>query len=167
MLDILQGTPLWVYAVYLWVCWYGLKACQGSHESRRSLLILPVALVAWSLMSLPHSALSIGAWLGGAALGSLLAIVLFSAKDARLDDDGKTLVLPGTWKILLISQLFFAVKYYLGYQQAVHPLLSSTPSMLVLAGMASGFTVGLFCGRSTRLYRALTSLSGDEGRVLP
>lgn len=29
MLDILQGTPLWVYAVYLWICYYGIKACLG------------------------------------------------------------------------------------------------------------------------------------------
>ncbi len=25
MLDILQGTPLWVYAIYLWIGYYGIK----------------------------------------------------------------------------------------------------------------------------------------------
>jgi hypothetical protein len=165
MLDILQGTPLWVYAVYLWICWYGIKATRGSRENHRSLMILPVVLVIWSLLSIEHSTLSIGCWLGGAAVGCLLAMAMFTAKGARLD--GHTLVLPGTWKILLISQLFFGVKYYLGYQHAVHPLLSSTAPMLALAGGASGFTVGLFCGRAIKLQRALASFNRDEGIVLP
>ena len=78
MLDILQGTPLWVYAVYLWICWYGIKATRGSRENHRSLMILPVVLVIWSLLSIEHSTLSIGCWLGGAAVGCLLAMAMFA-----------------------------------------------------------------------------------------
>ncbi len=167
MLDILQGTPLWVYAVYLWICYYGIKSCLGGRENRRSLMILPVVLVVWSLMSLVPSLLSSSAWGGGALAGSVVGILLFNAKGAQLDANGETLVLPGTWKTLLISQLFFAVKYYFGYQQAVHPLLLSTPSMLMAIGAISGFTVGLFCGRAVRLLRALAALHRDKGIVLP
>lgn len=167
MLDILQGTPLWVYAVYLWICYYGIRACLGGRENRRSLLILPVVLVVWSLMSLAPSLLSSSAWAGGAVVGSLVGMLLFNANGARLDANGATLVLAGTWKTLLISQLFFAVKYYFGYQQAVHPLLLSTPSMLATIGAVSGFTVGLFCGRAIKLQRALAALRRDEGNVLP
>lgn len=167
MLDILQGTPLWVYALYLLICFYGIKACWGGRENRRSLMILPVVLVVWSLMSLAPSLLSSSAWVGGAVVGSLLGMVLFNADGARLDTNGETLVLPGTWKTLLVSQLFFAVKYYFGYQQAVHPLLLSTPQMLMTVGAVSGFTVGLFCGRAVRLQRALGALRRDKGSVLP
>ncbi|NWA86837.1 MULTISPECIES: DUF6622 family protein [unclassified Pseudomonas] len=167
MLDILQGTPLWVYAVYLWICYYGIKACLGGRENRRSLMILPVVLVVWSLMSLAPSILSSSAWVGGALVGSLVGMLLFNADGAQLAANGETLVLPGTWKTLLISQLFFAVKYYFGYQQAVHPLFLSTPEMLVAVGAVSGFTVGLFCGRAVRLQRALTALRRDKAVVLP
>lgn len=167
MLDILQGTPLWVYAIYLWICYYGSKACLGGRETRRSLMILPVVLVVWSLMSLAPSILSSSAWVAGALAGSLLGMWLFNARGAWLDANGDTLVLAGTWKTLLISQLFFAVKYYFGYQQAVHPLLLSTHPMLVAVGGVSGFTVGLFCGRAIRLQRALAVLRRDKGIVLP
>ncbi|WP_439864097.1 hypothetical protein [Pseudomonas antarctica] len=167
MLDILHGTPLWVYAVYLLICFYGIKACLGGRENRRSLMILPVVLVVWSLMSLAPSLLSSSAWVGGAVVGSVLGMLVFNADGARLDTHGETLLLPGTWKTLLISQLFFAVKYYFGYQQAVHPLLLSTPEMLMAVGGASGFTVGLFCGRAVRLQRALSALRRDKGSVLP
>lgn len=130
-------------------------------------MILPVVLVVWSLMSLAPSILSSSAWVAGALAGSLLGLLLFNADGARLDADGETLVLAGTWKTLLISQLFFAVKYYFGYQQAVHPLLLSTPEMLMAVGGVSGFTVGLFCGRAVRLQRALSALRRDKGSVLP
>ena len=167
MLDILQGTPIWVYAIYLWICYYGIKACLGGRENRRSLMILPVVLVVWSLMSLAPSILSSSAWVAGALAGSLLGMWLFNARGAWLDANGDTLVLAGTWKTLLISQLFFAVKYYFGYQQAVHPLLLGTPDMLATIGAVSGFTVGLFCGRAITLQRALAALRRDEGNVLP
>lgn len=167
MLDLLQGTPLWVYAIYLWICYYGIKAALGASENRRSLLILPVVLVVWSLTSLAPSLLSSSAWGGGVVVGSLVGMLLFNAKGARLDASGETLVLPGTWMTLLISQLFFAVKYYFGYQQAVHPLLMNTPAMLIAISAISGFTVGLFCGRAIRLVRALGALRRDKGIVLP
>lgn len=158
MLDILHGTPFWVYVIYLWLCYYGVKACFGGQENLRSLLILPLVLVIWSFFSLNYPVLSATYWLGGLVLGGGLASAVFSGKDARLGADGKSLVLPGSVKILLISQLLFAVKFYLGYQAAVHPELTITTPMLTLAGSASGFAVGLFCGRAVRLYRRLLAL---------
>jgi hypothetical protein len=158
MLDILQGTPLWVFAVYLLLCYYGIKACAASRESRKSLLITPLILIVWSLFSVNHTALAAACWLGGLALGSLLAMAMFPGKGIALEADGSGLMVPGTLKILFISQLFFAVKYYIGYQDAVHPELAATTQMLVLTGVASGFTVGLFCGRAITLYRALSTL---------
>ncbi|VVN71640.1 hypothetical protein [Pseudomonas fluorescens] len=158
MLDILQGTPLWVYAAYLLLCYYGIKACSSSRESKKSLLITPLILLVWSLFSVNHSALSTIFWIGGLAMGSLLAMALFPGKGVELEADGNGLIIPGTLKILFISQLFFAVKYYTGYQDAVHPEFTATTQMLALSGVASGFTVGLFCGRAITLYRALVSL---------
>ncbi|APC17662.1 hypothetical protein BLL42_18715 [Pseudomonas frederiksbergensis] len=161
MLDTLQGTPLWVYGVFLLVCYYGLRARTPSRESELSLLITPGILTLWSFFSLnynEHAGLALGSWIAGIALGSLAAIALFSHRGVTLDSDGKGLIVPGSWKIFCISLLFFAVKYFIGYQAAVHPERSASVQMLALTGTASGFTVGLFCGRATTLYRKLMAL---------
>jgi hypothetical protein len=161
MLDILQGTPLWVYGVFLLICYYGLRARTASRESKLSLLITPGILTLWSFFSLNYHEqpeLALGSWLAGIALGSLAAIALFSRRGLTLDSDGKDLIVPGTWKILYISLLFFAVKYFIGYQSAVHPERSASVQMLALTGIASGFTLGLFCGRAITLYRELMAL---------
>lgn len=46
MLDILEGTPPWGYAVFALICHYGLRAFSPTRESRRSLLLMPSILLA-------------------------------------------------------------------------------------------------------------------------
>ncbi|MDD1016555.1 hypothetical protein [Pseudomonas rubra] len=167
MLDALEGTPLWVYGVFLLVCYYGFSARTASRESPRSLIITPSIVLIWSCLSLRYAdsiELTLGSWLAGIILGSLAAQVLFSRRGLALDDEGQALVVPGTWKVLGISLLFFAVKYFIGYQAAVHPERSASAQMLILSGAASGFTVGLFCGRAVMFYREWLSLRGLKER---
>ncbi|WP_330215054.1 hypothetical protein [Pseudomonas sp. AM8] len=155
MLDALEGTPLWVYGAFFLVCYYGLSASKTSRESQRSLIITPVVFVIWSLLSLSYAdrvELTVGSWFTGMLLGGLVAFALFHRRGLTMDEEGKHLIVPGTWKVLGISLLFFTVKYFIGYQAAVHPEFSATVEMLVLAGSASGFTVGLFCGRAGVFY---------------
>ncbi|WMN16716.1 hypothetical protein QL104_25720 [Pseudomonas piscis] len=88
MINILQGTPLWVYAVFAMILYYGLRARFGSRESLGSLLIGPLILLVWSLWSMSlggHPLLALGAWTAGAVLGSLVAMLLFSTFGAVLD----------------------------------------------------------------------------------
>lgn len=161
MLDTLQGTPLWVYGAFLLVCYYGFNAHTASRETPRSLLITPGILTLWSFCSLNYAGsveLTLGSWLAGVVLGSLVALVLFPRRGLALDEEGVWLIVPGTWKILGISLLFFAVKYFIGYQAAVHPERSASSEILILAGTASGFTVGLFCGRAVNFYREWLAL---------
>lgn len=109
MLDALEGTPLWVYGAFILVCYYGISACKTSRESQRSLIITPVILVIWSLFSLNYEdrvELTVGCWLVGMVLGGLAAIALFPRRGLTLDQEGKHLIVPGTWKVLGISLLF-------------------------------------------------------------
>ncbi|WP_321861019.1 DUF6622 family protein [Pseudomonas paraveronii] len=156
MLEILQGTPLWVYGVFLLICYYGFKARLSTRESPSFLLITPSIFAFWSLFSLNyigHLAMTLGAWLTGVALGSATALVLFPTRCLTLDDSGRRIIVPGTWKILAIYLFFFAVRYFIGYQAAVHPEHSNDVEIILIACTASGFTVGLFCGRATNFYR--------------
>ncbi|WP_262377396.1 hypothetical protein [Pseudomonas veronii] len=74
MLDALEGTPLWVYGAFLLVCYYGFSARKTSRESQQSLIITPVVLVVWSLLSLSYAdrvELTVGSWFTGMLLGKL------------------------------------------------------------------------------------------------
>lgn len=164
MLEILQGTPLWVYGVFLLICYYGFKARLPTRESPNFLFITPCIFTLWSLFSLnytDHLAMTLSAWLTGIALGSAAALVLFPTRCLIIDDSGRQLVVPGTWKTLAIYLLFFAVRYFIGYQAAVHPEHSNDFEIVLIACTASGFTVGLFCGRATNFYRKWLELRAN------
>lgn len=162
MLDILQGTPLWVYGVFLLICYYGFKARLPRQEHPSFLLITPGIFALWSLFSLNdtgHLAMTLSAWLIGMAMGAAAAIPLFPTRFLTLGKGGKRLVVPGTWSVLAIYLLFFAMRYFIGYQSAVHPEQSDGDvEILLIASTASGFTVGLFCGRAINFYRKWTEL---------
>jgi hypothetical protein len=49
MLNTLQNTPLWVYAIFLLLCYYGVKALSPTRESKTSLLVTAPILLGWSL----------------------------------------------------------------------------------------------------------------------
>ncbi|MFC6299092.1 hypothetical protein GNF76_26720 [Pseudomonas sp. CCM 7893] len=163
MLDILQGTPLWVYGVFLLICYYGIKARKAHLERPRTLLITPLLFALWSFFSLKyadHFAITLCVWLVGIVLGCLAASSLFPHQRLTLAEGGQRLIVPGSWNILGIYLLFFAIKYFLGYQEAVHPEHSNDAELILIAGFAPGFTVGLFFGRAANYYRGWLELRG-------
>ena len=98
MLNTLENTPLWVYAVFLLLCYYGIKALSPTRESKFSLLITPSILLGWSLYSLnltPNFSLSISCWLAAVFVGSVVALVIFSRKGVELDQAQTGLIVPG------------------------------------------------------------------------
>ncbi|WPN31688.1 hypothetical protein QMK54_08000 [Pseudomonas sp. P5_109] len=152
MIDILRGTPLWVYAVFFILSYYGVIACFRNHVSKRSLQISPVIFVALSLASLNPSqdiAIQLSTYASGLLAGWLLAQRFFSYNN--LQCEGKYLVLPGTIKILIVYWGFFAWRYYEGYQAAMYPELANEMSTVAGAALGAGLINGLIVGRSFKL----------------
>ncbi|MDI2591835.1 hypothetical protein POF45_10390 [Pseudomonas sp. 681] len=161
MLNSLQHTPLWVYGIFVLLCYYGIKALSPSHVGKTSMLIMPPILLGWSLYSLNltvNPQLSAGCWAVALLLGCLTALVIYPRKGMALDAQQSGLIVPGTAKTLVLYLLFFAVNYYFGYQGSVHPQLNGTLQIVLLKASASGFVCGLFCGRSVKYYRVLSAL---------
>lgn len=161
MLTIVQNIPLWVYAVFLMLVYFGLKARKPQHESRFSLLSTPLVLLVWSLLTLNLTAdpgLTLGGWCIALTLGALLAWLIFPREGVTLDDPETGLIVPGSWKALVLFLLFFAVNFYFGYQDDVYPELSTDKDMLLLKASASGFVCGLISTRSLKFYWLLRVL---------
>ncbi|MGF6091293.1 hypothetical protein [Pseudomonas sp. 18173] len=154
MIDILRGTPLWVYAVFLILSYYGVIACFRSHVSKRSLQISPVIFVALSLASLNPSqdvAIQFSSCAVGLLVGWWWALRFFSY--CNIKREGERLVLPGTIRVLIVYWVFFAWRYYGGYQAAMYPELANEVSTVAGAALGAGLINGLIVGRSLRLLR--------------
>ncbi|RON11376.1 hypothetical protein BK659_00815 [Pseudomonas brassicacearum] len=158
MLDILRGTPLWVYAVFFILTYYGVSACFKSHESKRSLQITPAIFVVISLVSLKFSqgaAIPLSVYALGLLAGWILALRFYSYQS--VERDGQRLVLGGTVKVLIVYWGFFAWRYYSGYQAAMHPELADEVSAVAWSALGAGIINGLIVGRSFRLLRFFKS----------
>ncbi|MBV6823679.1 DUF6622 family protein [Pseudomonas sp. PD9R] len=154
MFDILRGTPLWVYAVFFILTYYGVSACFKSHESKRSLQITPLIFVAISLVSLNFSqgaAIPLSVYALGLLAGWILALRFYSYQS--VERDGERLVLGGTVKVLVVYWGFFAWRYYSGYQAAMHPELADEVLAVAWSALGAGLINGLIVGRSLRLLR--------------
>ena len=154
MLDILRGTPLWVYAVFFIVTYYGVIACFKNHESKRSLQITPVIFVAISLASLKLShgfVIPLSVYALGLLAGWRLALRFYSYHN--VEREGEHLVLGGTIKVLIVYWCFFAWRYYSGYQAEMHPERAQDVSLAAWSALGSGLINGLIVGRCLRLLR--------------
>ena len=158
MLDILRGTPLWVYAVFFIVTYYGVIACFKNHESKRSLQITPAIFVTISLASLKLSqglVIPLSVYALGLLVGWFLALRFYSYHN--VEREGARLVLGGTVKVLVVYWCFFAWRYYSGYQAAMHPELANEVSVVAWSALGAGLINGLIVGRSLKLLRIFRS----------
>ncbi|MGH8387782.1 MAG: hypothetical protein ACRESJ_20235 [Pseudomonas sp.] len=154
MLEILRSTPLWVYAVFLILTYYGVRACFESHESKRSLQITPAIFVTLSLASLNLSqgpVIPLLVYVPGVLAGWFFALRFYSYTNVKLV--GGNLVLGGTVKVLMVYWGFFAWRYYLGYQAAIYPQAADEWPMTAWSALGAGLINGLIVGRSLRLLR--------------
>lgn len=154
MLDILRGTPLWVYSVFFIVTYYGVIACFKNHESKKSLQITPAIFVSISLASLKLSqgfVIPFSVYALGLMVGWFLALRFYSYQ--KVVREGERLVLSGTIKVLLVYWCFFAWRYYNGYQAVMHPELANEVSSVAWTALGAGLISGLIVGRCLRLLR--------------
>ncbi|PRA27254.1 hypothetical protein [Pseudomonas poae] len=152
MLDILRGTPLWVYAVFFVVTYYDLLACFKNYQSKTSLRITPIVFVAFSLVSISPShgvVVQILVCVLGLFIGSFLALRIYSYGNIKLEGEG--LVIAGSIKVLAVYWCFFAWRYYIGYLAAMYPELAAEVSAKVLSSFGGGLINGLIVGRCLKL----------------
>jgi uncharacterized membrane protein len=164
MLDILRGTPLWVYAVFTYLTYCGAIACFSHHASKKSLQITPAIFVGLSLISLNLAqgiAIPVSIYALGLLIGYFLALRFYSYN--RVEREGDRLVLGGTIKVLMVYWGFFAWRYYGGYQEAMHPELANEVAAVVTSALGAGLINGLIVGRSRRLLRFFKSDNAISG----
>jgi hypothetical protein len=162
MLDMLRGTPLWVYAVFFVVTYYGLIACFKNYQSKKSLQITPIIFVVFSLVSIAPShgvVVQLLVYALGLFVGSFLALRFYSYRNVEREEGG--LIIAGSIKVLTVYWCFFAWRYYSGYQATMYPELANEISAKVLSSLGSGLVNGLIVGRCLRLLSLFKADSDD------
>jgi hypothetical protein len=156
IIGIATGTPVWVWVVFAYGIYTGIKALGERRVSLKTMILLPGVFLFLSVPSLvgivgqnPLVALVWGLCL---LAGLVLGWYLLTPEPVSVDRTAGTLVVPGTWTVLVLFVTIFTVKFVYGFEQAVNPELAAQPGFLLGVFALSGLSTGIVIGRTAKNY---------------
>ncbi len=155
MTQILTHTPLWVFGLFFGLVYLGYLQSRTRQVSRGRLIVLPVAMLAWSLYSVWSTfdahLTALAAW--ACAWVAVVAIAMLRAPSRRAAYDASTkqFTVPGSGVPLALMMGIFFFKYAVAVVHAMTPgILETTTAVVVVAGTYGLFS-GLFMARALRV----------------
>jgi hypothetical protein len=149
---ILIHTPIWVFPLFAYLVWLGIKATRPRTVTIWRSLIVPAVFIVWGLsrlLSRQDYAWPLVTWVAAAAV--LLVIGLLTARPFELDHTTGEIKRPGSWVPLIRNVTVFALQYTVAVIAAVDPHDATTAAIVGRA--ISGGTTGYFLGRTVALLR--------------
>lgn len=152
ILEYLQQTPWWVYLIFAYIIFVGVKGLSGREIRVKKLFILPVLFVVMDGSSIMASPLMMSVKLVSVVVGVIIGIglgVAWAKHQQPTPVKGKrlTLKLRGSWVAMFAMLAIFILKYVEAVLQSIHsPYITEPVSGGVIMGFSAALT-GLFIGR--------------------
>jgi hypothetical protein len=166
VLAVLKGTPVWVWALLVYLIYRGLKALRTSVTSLSKLAVIPTIFVIWGIWgtytAFGGSPASLAVWLVSFVLGTAAGYLRTAAAPVRVDRERQLIELPGGPMTLIIILVMFGVQYTLNVTAALDPKVREAIWFMLVSVGCSGGAGGLFLGRFLGLYRKLQSAPHSE-----
>jgi hypothetical protein len=157
LVQILVHTPVWVFVLFLALVRLGWLQAATRRVSRRRLAVVPLVMLALSLLgtwsSFGHEPLALAAWAGAwlAVVGA--GLLLAPSRHVAYDRDTGMFTVPGSWIPLALMMGIFFTKYAVAVVRAVDAAaIASTGAALAICAV-SGMLSGLFVARALRVAR--------------
>ena len=158
---ILQNAPVWVWAVLAALVALGLTQVRDRSISLARGIVMPLAMVAVSLVGLGSARgaqpLALVAWLEGLAIGATVALAARLWPDIGWQPAARRLTVPGSWLPLALMLAIFGARFVVGAALAMQPAYRLDPIFGTLAGLAYGSLSGIFLGRGLAMWNAARS----------
>lgn len=141
----LSGTPTWVWFVFGYLIFIGIRALNDRVVYIPTLLIIPIVLAGMKYQIFLGGTLM--TWVSYfACLGSstFLSFKMATKQKVQIISERFEVKLPGNYSTLVILMSFFAVKYFFGYMNATQPDLYRDLSIVEIgiSGIFSGYFLG-------------------------
>jgi hypothetical protein len=152
--QILKGTPVWVWAILAALMYLGTRQLKARIVSRYSVLIAPVVFLFVGLMSAGRGPLGLAVW--ALAVVSLAAVTFFvfqPTAGARYEANGDRLHMPGSFVPMLLMLAIFLLNYVINVVLAINPAYRGELMWQVLPALVLGALSGVFIGRAATLFR--------------
>lgn len=143
-------TPWWVYVLFFYLLFVGIKAIKPRTLPLGKLFIIPALFFVWGVSGILEvagfSLVHFFWWLLGLLIIATLAYLRTRRLAVIVDRSKKTLQIPGTYTTLIVILIIFASKYYFAAQLGANPNLAHDMTFIVVDLLVSGGVTGWFIG---------------------
>jgi hypothetical protein len=143
--QIFSGTPLWVFALFAYLVWQGVRSLNPRTVPVWRVLIVPALFIVMGLsrLTLNHETglTPYLSWLAGAVLFAPLAIAT-GPRLLAVNRDKGLVTRPGSAVSLIRNVAVFIVQYFVAVAGAMH--LSARSELAILGHVVSGGSAGYF-----------------------
>jgi hypothetical protein len=161
MINILLGTPLWVFAVFGLLLWLGYRQLRTRAVPINRIWRTPIFFMVWGVLGIalrkggPDAGLAI--WLVAGAIGLLIGSL--RRNGLSIDPARGLVVQPGSVLPLIRNLAVFGAHYALNVASALHP---GRHGFLICDIAVSGVFAGYFAGWLLRFVQGVRESSGKE-----
>lgn len=161
MTQILTHTPLWVFGLFFGLVYLGYLQSRTRQVSRGRLIVLPIAMLVWSLYSVWSTfdahVTALAAW--ACAWVAVVAIAMLRTPSRRASYDAETrrFTVAGSWLPLVLMMGIFFFKYAVAVVHATNPDVFGTTTAVVVVAGTYGLFSGMFMARALRVLAVMKS----------
>ena len=156
ILNILHGTPTWVFALLLALLAIGYSQTRPRILAPARVALLPAAFLAFSLYGVISvfgpSAPVLACWAAGIAAAIFLNRALKQPRGASWDTASGSFHIPGSWVPLALMLVIFFTRYAIAVSLSLQPSLAAGLGFPSLAGVAYGLMSGTFLARALQVW---------------
>ncbi|MES2182982.1 MAG: DUF6622 family protein [Pseudomonadota bacterium] len=166
LLQIVQHTPLWVFALLAGLGWMGVTQMRPGRTHLVRALLMPLAMGFLSLYGMfsTFGGLSpaLASWVVCGAAAFVFTVRRPVQAGVAYDPAARQFRMPGSAVPLLLTLGIFFTKYTAGVAMALHPALVHDPLAAPLLGMLYGTFSGIFAARAARLILLAQRSNGSK-----
>jgi hypothetical protein len=146
-IEILLHTPWWVYVLFAYILYVGIKATKMRNVPVLRLFIAPSIFTVLSIHTLVAQIgehfLYVIPWGVAAGIGIVIGWIEMRRLNLIVDRKNRLLKIPGSAFTLILFLLFFGSKYYYGFLSATHPERLKEIRFVIFILLISGIGTGI------------------------
>ena len=154
MTQILTHTPLWVFGLFFGLVYLGYLQSRTRQVARGRLIVLPIAMLAWSLYSVWSTfdahLTALAAWICVWVAVVTIGLARGPSRSASYDAKTAQFTVAGSWLPLALMMGIFFFKYAVAVAHAVKPGVLDTTTAVAVVSATYGLFSGLFMARAVR-----------------
>ncbi len=147
LIEILLHTPWWVYVVFAYIVYVGIKATQMRSVPVLRLFIVPAIFTVLSIHTvvgrIGDHLLYIMPWGIATLIGVGIGWIEMNRLNIIIDGKHHLLKIPGSSFTLILFLLFFGSQYYFGFKSATDPEGVKQIQFVIYLLLVSGIGTGV------------------------